>query len=147
MKLEKYWMALVFIFVSTTVFADVVYLKDGEIIEGKYISDTATGIYFEVEEDGRTDIVQFTYDEIETIDFSTTSVGVKKRHRERLEKKRRRERGQTLLEKIGISADGSEEKAPRDAAEEADAEEVVRQAEEILEMLGLGADAAGSGGE
>jgi len=110
--------------------ADVVYLKDGTIVEGKFISDTTTGMYFEVEKDGQTETVKFTYDEIESVDFMTTSIEMKKERaiKEAQEKKKTLERD-------------SQKEEPADDAEvqveEINMEDVIERAQQIAEELGL----------
>jgi hypothetical protein len=135
---------LFFFCLSFPLCADVVYLKDGTIVEGKFVSDTTTGMYFEVERDGVVETVKFSYDEIETVDFTSTQEAAEKarqKKRKIAEKKERElqekndEEGKEGFIK-GLEGFGA-------AEEEIDLEEVVEKAKRIARELGLAASEEG----
>jgi hypothetical protein len=115
--------------------ADVVYLKDGTLVEGTFISDTTTGMYFEIEKDGRKETVKFEYDQIESVDFTTThAANEKERERIQLNKQEKKDK------KRGMDLDKAEledESTEVIQLEDINVEEVVKRAQQIAEELGL----------
>jgi hypothetical protein len=118
--------------------ADVVYLKDGSIIEGEFVSDTTTGMYFEVETDGEKEVRKFTYEEIETVDFFTTRAAAEK---ERAGKEAKKPSLPGLLSpgdaKKGTGAPDGPSQPTDVKIEDINVKEIIEQVHQVAEEMGL----------
>lgn len=131
-------LACLFLSAAEKAGADVVYLKDGSIIEGEFVSDTTTGMYFEVETDGEKEVRKFTYEEIETVDFHTTRAAAEK---ERAEKEAKKPSLPGLLNPGSAKKETGSPNGPSQPTdvriEDLNVKEIIEHVHQVAEEMGL----------